>query len=115
MSEHQGAPLHTYVFVRADLPLADQVVQVGHACLEAGRRFEQPPTLGHVVVLSVPSQRELLSATARVRMAGIRCLVFSDPDLSILRQETAACSEPVSADDRRVFRRFSMWRAPRAS
>jgi len=27
---------YVYVLVRQDIPLADQIVQVGHICLEAG-------------------------------------------------------------------------------
>ena len=29
-------PSYVYVLVRKDIPIADQVVQTGHACLAAG-------------------------------------------------------------------------------
>jgi hypothetical protein len=95
------------VLVRADIPLADQIVQVGHACLEAGRRFAQPAEPGNLVLLSVPSERHLHDAVARAELAGIRCVVFNEPDDHL--GDTAACTEPVLARDRRVFRRFPLW------
>jgi len=98
------------VLVRADIPLADQIVQVGHACIEAGRRFAQPAEPCHLVLLSVASERHLRDAVARAELAGIRCTVFNEPDDDM--GDTAACSEPVLAGDRRVFRRFPLWCAP---
>jgi hypothetical protein len=98
------------VLVRADIPLADQIVQVGHACLEAGRRFAQPAEPCHLVLLSVQSKRQLHDAVARAELAGIRCVVFSEPDDEL--GDTAACTEPVLASGRRVFRRFALWRSP---
>jgi hypothetical protein len=95
--------------VRTDIPLADQIVQVGHACLEAGNRFEQPLNPCNLVVLSVPSERHLHEAVARIRFAGIECLVFYEPDEAM--GYTAACTQPVRPNYRRVFKRFSLWGA----
>jgi hypothetical protein len=96
--------------VRADIPLADQIVQVGHACLEAGRRFEQPAESPHLIVLSVSSEAHLHDAIAQTEVQGIRCAVFHEPDDDM--GNTAACTEPVSGAYRRVFRRFPLWSAP---
>jgi hypothetical protein len=98
------------VLVRADIPLADQMVQVGHACLEGGRRFAQPAEPCNLVLLSVPSERHLRDAVVRAELAGIRCVAFNEPDDDL--GDTAACTEPVSARGRRVFRRFPLWRSP---
>lgn len=95
--------------MRTDIPLADQIVQVGHACLEAGSYFEQPSKPCNLVVLSVPSERHLQEAVARVQFAGIRCIVFYEPDDDM--GYTAACSEPVQANSRRIFKRFPLWNA----
>jgi hypothetical protein len=93
--------------VRADIPLADQVVQVGDACLEAGRCFVQPAEPCNLVVLSVASLAHLHDAIARAEHAGIRCVVFHEPDDGM--GDTAACTEPITGDARRVFRRFALW------
>jgi hypothetical protein len=99
---------YSYVLVRRDIPLADQIVQVGHACLEAGRVFEQPPD-SNMVVLSVGTEERLLRAVASTEQAGLRWALFYEPDDDM--GHTAACSAPVSQPDtRRLFRKFEMWR-----
>jgi hypothetical protein len=95
------------VLVRTDIPLAGQIVQVGHACVEAGHRFDQPADPCHLVVLSVPTAHHLRAALHRVGRAGIRCAVFHEPDDQL--GDTAACTEPISGAYRRVFRRFPLW------
>ena len=97
------------MLVRTDIPLADQIVQVGHACLQAGDRFVQPKEPCHLVLLAVPSEAGLCAAVARAKAAGVRCEAFYEPDDEM--GYTAACTEPLEAGDRRLFRRFSLWQA----
>jgi hypothetical protein len=96
------------VLVRTDIPLAQQVVQVSHACLEAGRRFDWPEEPCNLVVLAVPTQRDLQISVERACLAGIQIAVFDEPDdgLGI----TAACTEPLTDPLRRIFRRLPLWR-----
>jgi hypothetical protein len=96
-----------YVLVRTDIPLADQVVQVGHACLEAGYRFKQPEVPCNLVVLKVSSEECLRFAIEEIELAGIRCAIFCEPDENM--GYTAACTEPVTNFQRRLFRRFPLW------
>jgi hypothetical protein len=93
--------------VRTDIPLADQIVQVGHACLEAGRRFVWLAEPCNLVVLSVPSVAHLRDAVVRAELAGIHCAIFHEPDDEM--GNTAACTEPISCDQRRMFRRYPLW------
>lgn len=99
--------------MRTDIPLADQIVQVGHACLEAGRRFPQPQQPCNLVLLSVPSELQLHDAIIEAGWADIRCAVFHEPDDDM--GDTAACTEPLAGEYRRVFRRFPLWRTPAAT
>jgi hypothetical protein len=100
------------VLIRTDIPLADQIVQVGHTCLAAGWQFAQPAAPCHLVVLGVPTQARLLEQVAAAALAGIRCEVFTEPDDGL--GATAACSEPVCGADRRCFRHLPLWQAPDA-
>jgi hypothetical protein len=100
------------VLVRTDIPLADQIVQVGHACLEAGWQFAPPAVPCHLVVLAVLSEAHLHAAIAAAALAGIRCVVFHEPDDEL--GATAACSEPITGVARRVFRRLPLWSASAA-
>ncbi len=94
------------MLVRADLPIADQIVQVGHACLEAGRRF-QPEEGCHLVVLSVSDEIDLQLAVRQAEAIGIRCASFCEPDDDM--GFTAFCTEPVSGYGRHFFRRYNLW------
>jgi len=94
------------VLVRADLPVADQIVQVGHACLEAGRCF-QPEEGCHLVVLSVSDEIDLRSTVRQAETLGIRCVTFYEPDDDM--GFTAACTEPITSQLRCLFRRYSLW------
>lgn len=100
---------YTYVLVRADLPLAQQLVQAGHACLQAGARFPQPKEPCHLVVLTVASQAHLRQAVERLTgHGGIEMETFWEPDNA--PGFTASCSEPVLGQARRWFRHYPLWR-----
>jgi hypothetical protein len=110
MPEPPVALHYVYVLVRTDLPLADQIVQVGHACLEAGRRFHQPQGAPHLVVLSVRSQAQLRDAVREAEAMGVRCVLFDEPDDAM--GHTAACTGPITGLHRPLFRRFRLWEVP---
>ena len=97
--------------MRTDVSLADQIVQVGHACLEAGFKFKKPDKGFYLVVVSIESQPQLLSVLERISQQGIQFIVFHEPDDQM--GFTAACTEPLDAIFRREFRDFPLWRAPR--
>ena len=112
MTDIQSAET-VYVFVRTDLPPADQIVQVGHVCLEAGTQFPLPPAC-RLVVLALPDQQALIAAQDYCRERGIRCLTFVEPDpvdagSSEPMSLTALCTEPLNALKRRHLRRFPLW------
>ena len=98
---------YNYALVRTDIPLADQLVQVGHVCLEAGKRFSLPEQPCHLVLVTVASEEHLLQVVARIEMSGIRCALFYEPDDRM--GYTAACTEAIQAQQRRLFRSFQLW------
>ena len=83
------------------------MVQVGHACLEAGHRFEQPDEPCHLVLLGVSSERDLQLIVEKVELTGVRWVVFREPDDNL--GLTAACTEPIRGSIRHVFRRLPLW------
>ena len=111
MTDQQMCPTYAYVLVRTDIPLADQVVQVGHACLEAGFKFQKPDEPIHLVVVSIESETQLLTALERIRLVGIELVAFHEPDDDM--GFTAACTEPLSAIYRREFRDYQLWELTR--
>ena len=97
--------------MRTDIPLADQIVQVGHACLEAGFKFQRPEETIHLVVVGVESQTQLLTALEGVSLRDIRYVMFFEPDNGL--GFTAACTEPLNNRYRREFRDFPLWKPAR--
>ncbi len=81
-------------------------MQVGHACLEAGCRF-QPEDGCYLVVLHVPDEIELRLAVQQAEAIGIQCELFYEPDDGT--GFTAACTEPITDPFRRFFRRYPLW------
>ena len=103
--------LHAYVLVRTDIPLADQIVQVGHACMEAGFKFAKPDLPVNLVLLCVDSETQLLQELERMRLRGIQFALFNEPDDDM--GFTAACTDPLQAHYRREFRNFPLWPSTR--
>jgi hypothetical protein len=103
--------LHAYVLVRTDIPLADQIVQVGHACWEAGLKFQKPDETINLVLLCVESERQLLEIAEGLRLRGIQFVLFHEPDDDM--GFTAACTQPLETRYRREFRNFPLWTSTR--
>lgn len=101
------------MLVRTDLTLPQQIVQVGHVCLEAGRQFKWPTEPCNLVVLAVRSQTELVIRVQEAEFAGIRTALFHEPDDNL--GATACCTEPLTEMDRRLFRRLPLWRVEMAA
>ena len=96
------------MLVRTDVPLANQLVQAAHACLLAGEHFPQPLQPCSLVLLAVSSQSDLLAAVEAIEYQGVKVLAFYEPDFP--QGYTAACTEPIRGDRRRIFRKFRLWR-----
>ncbi len=96
---------YSYVFVRTDIPLADQIVQVGHACLEAGNKFGKS---GYLIVLQVRSQDRLLEALEHVEQHDIKSVLFYEPDDEM--GYTAFCTQTVVGEQRKYFKKYKLWK-----
>jgi hypothetical protein len=95
--------------VRTDIPLADQIVQVGHACLEAGFKYLKPDEIVNLILLSVASEMQLLAYLTRLDTTEIKYILFHEPDDRM--GYTAACTEPLTDIYRREFRGLSLWKS----
>ena len=84
---------------------------MGHACLEAGFKFQKPDMTIHMVVVSVESHKQLLAALEGLSLRDIQYVVFFEPDDAL--GFTAACTEPLNSRYRREFRDFPLWNLSR--
>lgn len=114
---------YVYAIVRKDIPLADQLVQLGHACLEAGAAFYRPSVgtviqsdgqirhtreVASLVALQVPDQTALIAASKDLTNAGIRHEIFFEPDDAM--GWTALTTEPISGKIRESLRKYKLWK-----
>lgn len=102
---------YVYVVVRTDIPLEQQLVQTGHACLEAGKVFTQTGT-SNLVLLAARDEEQLHRMRYKTELAGISSVIFYEPDYAT--GYTAFCTEALGFDDirRAAFRNYSLWKAP---
>jgi hypothetical protein len=93
--------------VRNDLSPSQQVVQVGHALIEATKAFgiakEEHPS---VIVFGVKSEHKLITLAQRVQEQGVKVKGFFEPDIG--NQMTAFATEPVWGDQRDLFRKYQL-------
>ena len=102
-------PKYFYVFVRQDIPLADQLCQVAHACLAAGKRFRHPNHT-NLVLLSVPDLPALKEVEDRCVKHQVGYFINFEPDDDM--QETSIATEPVAGERRRLFSQYRLWKYP---
>jgi hypothetical protein len=97
--------------VRTDLPLTTQIVQVGHACLEAGFKFSKLDEIINLVLLDVATEAHLLATFDEISIKGIQAVMFYEPDNHL--GFTAICTEPLDRYFRHEFRAFQLWKPSR--
>ena len=100
--------MYNYVFVRKDIPIADQIVQVGHVCLEAGTRFgrsKEPSP--YMVLLEVADVRHLQQTKEFLKDSGISFEIFFEPDNNM--GETAICTEYLDSQAKKIFKKYKLW------
>lgn len=99
---------YIYVIVRRDIPLADQIVQVGHACFEGGLTFSFLGDSCNLVLAEAQNQEELCRIQAKINSLGIKNVIFWEEDESM--GYTAICTEPIEDKNRGKLRGLAMWR-----
>jgi len=107
MTAQQEQQCYAYALVRTDLPLPAQLVQVGHACLQAGKQFLQPTEPCNLIVLAMVLQAHLQAAIDFVTFNGISYTAFTEPEHNL--GITAACTQPLNLQQRRVFKHYKLW------
>ena len=96
------------MFVRRDLPLAQQAVQACHACIEMARNLSPNETHPHLVLIGVKSEDQLSTLPARLEREGIQFHCFFDSDWD--HQLMSIATQPVRGKRRRVFKRYQCLR-----
>ena len=104
-SVFKKSPKYVYVLVRTDIPLANQMVQVGHACFDSGTKFGKLEC--YMVLLQVANEEELLSHSKLLKYHKVKHTVFYEDDFPI--GHTALCTQPITKKHRPLFANHALW------
>lgn len=102
---------YIYTFIREDISPAQQIVQLGHACHEAGKllpheEYKYPSSL---ILLSAKNEDDLIMISRKIDRAGIDHHIFFEPDNRM--GYSAICTRPIIADrERAFFRKWDLYR-----
>jgi hypothetical protein len=100
---------YIYCFIRKDLPVVQQIIQVGHACHLAGHTDKNFTDIPNLVLFEVEDEEELTRASSKIDKAGIGFVEFFEPDMD--DEWTAICTEIVSShEQRKAFRGFKLYK-----
>jgi len=83
-------------------------VQACHASLELGFRKVSPDTISFLILLTVKDQDELIKCKTYLDMNSVDSYMFYEPDYNM--GFTALCTEPVYNEQRKLFKRFKLWK-----
>ena len=101
---------YIYTFVRKDLSSVQRIVQIGHACYEAGKRFRDSKGISSLILLSAENEEDLKDIADKISRRGIEFYMFYEPDFGPMGY-SALCTEPIA--DRNLqnfFRRWGLFR-----
>lgn len=102
---------YTYVLVREDIALAQQMVQACHAAHHAGFSLGGPVDEASLIVCTVPDRAALVAAQARLARYGIRSNLFFEPSWEM--GFSALGTEPITLRKQRfAMSKYPLFCAP---
>lgn len=99
-------PVRHYVLVRTDIPIVQQIVQVGHVCHQAAARLGTASD-AHLILLAVSDEPSLIEADGYIRGWGLRTEMYYDPDIPGHTAICTALTGPFALMDR-----YPIWATP---
>lgn len=102
---------YIYTFVRKDISHAQKIVQLGHACHEAGKLLphSEHPDVSTMILLAAEDEDDLKSISRQIDCAGIDHYMFFEPDNEM--GYSAICTRPITSNrERAFFRKWDLYR-----
>jgi hypothetical protein len=100
---------YIYAFIRQDISPEQRIVQVGHACYEAGKLFNDDHGISSLILLPAKDEDDIKDIAYRLGMRGIDFYAFFEPDNNM--GISALCTHPITSKaDRRFFRKWSLFK-----
>lgn len=99
---------HIYTFIRKDISPEQRIVQIGHACFEAGKRFMNPPGISSLILLEAQDEQDLLEIGKKLDERGIDYYMFFEPDFGM--GYSAICTRPLGERERSFFKKWKLFK-----
>ena len=96
---------YIYTFIRKDISPEQRIVQIGHACYEAGKMFDDEYGISNLVLLEAEDEKDLMNIAKKLDIRGIDFYIFHEPDFNM--GYSAICTRPIVCDRERNF--FKRW------
>lgn len=96
---------YIYTFIREDISPEQRIVQIGHACYEAGKAFRDTYGISSLILLSAADEQDVKRIMKKLDRRGIEYVSFFEPDNDM--GYSAICTRPVIDDRERTF--FRKW------
>lgn len=93
--------LKTYLFVRQDISIAQQMVQACHAAQNS------PPYNGKLIIFGVKNLHTLVKSLDFTISKNIQVYPFHEPPMN--NELTAFITEPLNDERANVFSRYRLW------
>jgi hypothetical protein len=98
-----------YVFIRQDLPLADQLCQSNHAAFAVSQLVPDFETIPHIVLIGVSNKEELESTINLLVSKDIKFAAFYEPDHD--HGLTAIATAPIKdSKTREALSHYTLWK-----
>lgn len=100
---------YIYTFIRQDLSHEQKIVQSGHACYEAGKKFQDSHGISNMVLLPASNEDELTDIAYNLDMRGIEYYMFYEPDFGT--GYSALCTRPIiDKKERNFFKKWELYK-----
>ena len=100
---------YIYTFIRRDITPEQRIVQIGHACYEAGKRFKEPDQISNLVLLDAKNETDLKDIARKLDARGIDFYIFHEPDDDM--GHSAICTRPITDHrERAIFRKWDLFK-----
>jgi len=101
---------YIYMFIREDLSPEQKIVQIGHACYEAGKKFQDTNGISSMILLSAKDQDDLKRIADTIDGRGIEFYMFYEPDFGPMGY-SALCTKPITERrEQNFFRRWNLYK-----
>lgn len=98
---------YIYAFIRQDLPVEHQLVQLAHASYEAGKKFNDSVGISNLVLFSAKDEQDIKEIMDYLSFEGVEFVSFYEPDYN--RGYTSICTAPVSGSTRKKFNKWKLY------